>query len=463
MLDSVLESYGASEVSALDVYGDIFKLGEGFVQRSGDGAGEHKANPIVLGSFGGVVRRRILLEDTFEATLAEFQRADWSILNGLTYWGKANTADRQSKMCAMIFDLDGIDDKRLNAFLYGASGTVFDGHGAYPVPQYVIMSGHNVHLYYVFDDPVSLYPNTKVQMKALKYALTDLMWNSYTSTIEKPQHQGINQGFRLVGGKTKDGGIVRAFRLNPHPVTVEELNGYVPDDSRVDMSKVYRESKYTLEQAKEKFPEWYESVVVRGEARAWYDKEDLYNWWLRKISTPYIKEGNLGGRHVGNAGVTYGHRYFCIMALAVFAVKCGITDRERVKADAMGVLDLFNHIGSEPFLESDIDSALECLDLKYIKFPRRDLEKITAVEMPPNKRNYQKQRDHLEEARAIRDIRQRRKGSNWWDNGNREGAPKKRDAIRAYVAEHPDASHSAIAKALGVSRTTVIKWLKLEN
>ena len=353
-----------------------------------------------------------------------------------------------------------MDDKRLNAFLYGASGTTFDGHGVYPVPQYVIMSGHNVHLYYVFDEPVSLYPNTKVQMKALKYALTDLMWNSYTSTIEKPQHQGINQGFRLVGGKTKDGGIVRAFRLNQHPVTVEELNGYVPDDSRVDMSKVYRESKYTIEQAKEKFPEWYESVVVRGEACAWYDKEDLYNWWLRKISTPYIREGNLGGRHVGNAGVTYGHRYFCIMALAVFAVKCGITDRERVKADAMGVLDLFNHIGSEPFLESDIDSALECLDLKYIKFPRKDLEKITAVEMPPNKRNYQKQRDHLEEARAIRDIRQRRKGSNWWDNGNREGAPKKRDEIRAYAATHPDASHSAIAKALGVSRTTVIKWLK---
>lgn len=467
MLDSVLKDYGASEVSALDVYGDIFRLGEGFIQRSGEGTGAHKANPIVLGSFDGVVRRRILLEDTFEDALAEFQQADWAILNGLTYWGKANTADRQSKMCAMIFDLDGVDDKRLNAFLYGASGTAFDGHGAYPVPQYVIMSGHNVHLYYVFDDPVSLYPNTKVQMKALKYALTDLMWNGYTSTIEKPQHQGINQGFRLVGGKTKDGGVVRAFRLNPHPTTVGELNRYVPDDSRVDVSKVYRESKYTLEQAKEKFPEWYESVVVRGEARAWYDKEDLYKWWLRKISTPYIKEGNLSGRHVGNAGVTYGHRYFCIMALAVFAVKCGITDRERVKADAMGVLDLFNHIGSEPFLESDIDSALECLDLKYIKFPRKDLEKITAVEMPSNKRNYRPQEQHLRIARFARDLNYDTPEGWREGNGRPKGSPNKRhpkrDEIRAYAAEHPDASQRAIAKALGVSPTTVNKWLKPEN
>ena len=26
-------------------------------------------------------------------------------------------------------------------------------------------------------------------------------------------------------------------------------------------------------------------------------------------------------------------RYFCLMALAIYAVKCGITDRKRVKAD----------------------------------------------------------------------------------------------------------------------------------
>jgi hypothetical protein len=455
-LESVLLEFGASEVLAMDVYTDVFRLGTGFIQRDGEPGGQHKANPIILGSFGGRMRRRILFEDTFEETLAEFQQADWAITNGLTYWGRANTADRQSKMCAMIFDLDGVDDKRLNAFLHGATGTAFGGHGLYPIPQYVILSGHNVHLYYVFDEPVSLYPNTKAQMKALKYALTDLMWNGYTSIIEKPQHQGINQGFRIVGGKTKDGATVRAFRLNPHPATVDELNQYVPDDSRVDVSRVYRESRYTLEQARAKFPEWYESVVERGESSAWYDKEDLYDWWLRKISTPYIEGGNIGGRHVGNAGVTFGHRYFCIMALAVFAVKCGITDRERVKADAMGVLDLFNHIGSEPFLESDIDSALECLDLKYIKFPRRDLEKITAIAMPANKRNGLKQTQHLYLARRRKEDMK----AVGVPMKNREGRPDKRAEVLAFAREHPEMNHSQMARALGVSRPTVIKWLK---
>lgn len=452
MLDEVLGRYGAIEVSAPEVYGDMFRLGEGFIQRSGEGSGAHKANPIVLGSFDGVMRRRVLLEDTFNETIAEFQRADWAIVNGLTYWGKANSANRQSKMCAMMFDLDGVDDGHLNAFLHAASSDLWDGHGAYPLPQYVIMSGSNVHLYYVFEEPVSLYPNTKTQLKNLKYALTDCIWNYYTSTEWKhPQHQGINQGFRIVGGRTKDGGVVRAFRLNPHPTTIEELNEYVPEESRVDVSKVYRETKYTLEQAKERFPDWYEHVVENGECRyrrAWPVKEDLYEWWLRRVRQP--------------GGASYRHRYFCLMALAIFAVKCGITDRDRVKADMESLVPFMNAVDPEhPFgQDGEVKSALECFDMRYVTFPRKDIEKITNVKMPPNKRNGQKQAEHLEEARAIRDIRQRRKGSNWWDSGNRSGAPLKRDLVRDYAAAHPEMNHSQIARAIGVSRPTVIKWLK---
>ena len=103
-LESVLLEYGASEVSAMEVYSDIFQLGDGFIQTEGEPGGLHKANPIILGSFGGHYdsdgklvgdrrRRRILFEDTFEETLAEFRDANWAITNGLTYWGRANTAN----------------------------------------------------------------------------------------------------------------------------------------------------------------------------------------------------------------------------------------------------------------------------------------------------------------------------------------------------------------------------------
>lgn len=40
------------------------------------------------------------------------------------------------------------------------------------------------------------------------------------------------------------------------------------------------------------------------------------------------------------------------------------------------------------------------------------------------------------------------------------GSGEKCELIRSYAREHPDANHSEIAKALGVSRPTVIKWLR---
>lgn len=424
----------------MDVYTDIFQLGYGFIQTDGEPSGQHKANPIILGSFGGKTRRRIMFEDTFEETLEEFQQADWAIMNGLTYWGRSNTAAAQSKMCALIFDLDGQDDGTLRALL----GNCRSDYPIYPEPNYIVLSGHNVHLYYVLDEPVDLYPNTKSLLKDLKYHLTDRLWNRYTSREwEHPQHQGINQGFRIIGGKTKDGGAVRAFSVNQHPLTIEELNEVLPPEQQVDLTKKWRGTRCTLAQAKERYPEWYEHVIEGGapaEGR-WKVKEDLYEWWKRQILT----------------GASYSHRYFCLMALAIFAVKCGISDRERVKADMEELVPFLNSIEPEhPFGEDgEVDAALECFDLRYATFPRKDLEKITAIAMPANKRNYREQSQHMAVMRAIQDVIDPDGG---WRNKN--GAPTKRDLIRKYVREHPNANHSEIAKALGVSRPTVIKWLK---
>ena len=67
---------------------------------------------------------------------------------------------------AIIFDLDGVTPKSLNAFLNGA----FEAD-AYPIPNYIALSGHGVHLYYLFEYAIPLYPNIKMQLKAFKYAI----------------------------------------------------------------------------------------------------------------------------------------------------------------------------------------------------------------------------------------------------------------------------------------------------
>lgn len=442
MLADIIEKWGGSPEKPLDLYSDVFRLGEGAIQREWEEPGEFKSNPIIIGHDGERMHRKIMFEDTFEGTLEEFCGYDWAFMSGCTYFGRSNSAERQGKLYALIFDIDGVDDSKLNNFFSGAIRG-----GAYPVPQHVVLSGHGVHLYYVLEEPLDLFPNLKSQVKELKYALTRNLWNRYTSTVEEVQYQGINQAFRVPGSKTKDDAqipVCAAYRLNQHRTSIEELNDFVLKESKVDLSARYGPTRHTLEQAKELFPEWYERVIVEGGGRRqWVVKCDLYDWWLRRIS---------------GDEVAYGHRYFCIMMLAIFAVKCGICDREKVRADALSLIPYFTDINpAHPFTEADVDSALDCLDARYATFPRKDVEKLSGIGVPANKRNGRKQEVHLAGARAIQEINDKFNGTNWRDGNGRKS---KRDMVRKYAAEHPEANHSQIARALGVSRPTVIKWLK---
>ena len=46
MLEDVIRKYGGVEVTAMDVYSDIFRLGEHEIQIEGEKPGKFKANPI---------------------------------------------------------------------------------------------------------------------------------------------------------------------------------------------------------------------------------------------------------------------------------------------------------------------------------------------------------------------------------------------------------------------------------
>ena len=254
------EAMECEPVQAIDLYTDMFRLGDGFIQRNGE-KGNLKANPIAYyrnerepaGHF------RIMFEDEFDDILLTLQDADFAILNGITYFGRRNEQAHASKMYSLIFDLDGITEQKLRNFFKQCVG------GVIPSPNYIVLSGHGLHLYYIFEQPLSLFPNIKLQVKELKYALTRRIWNKYTSTLDEPQYQGINQGFRVAGGKTKKGcsfdhSVV--FRYRKAFFSLAELNQFVPKDSQIDEQKIFKETKYTLEDAKKRFPEWYEKFFL---------------------------------------------------------------------------------------------------------------------------------------------------------------------------------------------------------
>ncbi|MDZ7551699.1 hypothetical protein RGC63_08470, partial [Helicobacter pylori] len=96
-----------------------------------------------------------------------------------------------------------------------------------PRPTFVVLSGVGLHVYYVFDKPIDLFPNIKLQLKAYKYALTFNIWRyKETSKEKETQYQSINQSFRMVGSiNEKHGNKIIAFKTGDR-VSLEYMNQY---------------------------------------------------------------------------------------------------------------------------------------------------------------------------------------------------------------------------------------------
>ena len=99
-----------------------------------------------------------------------------------------------------------------------------------PKATFIVNSGTGLHLYYVLEEPVPMYPQNQRYLKELKYSLTRQIWNRYTSTIKEPQMQGIMQGFRVIGSGSKLGRDlpVTAYRFGGR-VSLEPLLEFIPD------------------------------------------------------------------------------------------------------------------------------------------------------------------------------------------------------------------------------------------
>jgi hypothetical protein len=395
------------------------------------------------------LRRRVMLNDTWEQDYMDFvERNPMTLCSGLTYRRRANKLVNAQQMNALIFDLDGVGLSELrNLFLR------FGGDPAelrrLPMPTYLVLSGTGLHVYYLFQEPVDLYPNIKIMMKSLKYALTFRMWDyKATSKVEAIQYQSINQGFRMVGSvNEKHGTEIVAFRTG-EPVTLNYLNPYVKPENRVDVNKPFRPSKMTREEAAEAYPEWYQRVVVEGNKRRkkWDiagkvhgdDPYALYHWWLRQVEE-----------------VKGGHRYFYLMCLSIYAYKCDVP-KAMLRADMKTAFERLRLVEHDNILsESDIESALEAYDREYFNFTISDIEALTEVRIDRNKRNGRKQEQHCEVMRAIQNV----VNPGWRDgNGRPQGSGTAQQKVFQWRQAHPGGRKIDCERDTGLSRPTVLKW-----
>lgn len=479
----------------LAFYRDIFP--EGFLQERWDDDGKRsefdgKPNAIAL-KFGPKIRKQLVkgkkvdvpvierftitddLEGVSALVKASIAENAPVYMAPVSWYGRNNKAANARFLHAFAVDLDGMTPGKLGSVLKqmrNGHDSGLDKHASMPQASYIVMSGRGLHLYYLLDRPVPLISAVVPFLQQLKRRLTDVVWTDYTSEDgnEGRQYQGIYQGFRMPGTTTRLNGYgvdakdvskyeALAFMYapdgasEPRRVTLDYLVDYcgirgkeIPGELRRILET--KGGRTPLAEAKEKWPDWYERRVVQGEEKTGYDtNRGAYESWLARVNDEAVVHG----------------RYFAVLALVAYAAKCNVPLKE-LERDAYGLVPKLDGLSDEPgnrFTNYDVSCALAAYGSNELRFWKNEYMCRRAKIAPhANKRNGRPQALHLEGARAIQEINDKANGTCWRDGNGRK---PKRDEIRVYAAEHPDASHAAIAKALGVSRTTVIKWLKPDH
>ena len=152
------------------------------------------------------------------------------------------------------------------------------------------------------------------------------------------------------------------------------------------------------------------------------------------------------------------------MTLAIYGQKCGI-EFEEVERDALSFLELLEERTEEDnnhFTLDDIYTALDCYNEKYVRFPRKDLERITGISMPANKRNGRKREIHIKSLNAIRKFRRDELNEDeYQNNGRPQGSGTKEHIVKEYRKKNPNTTMYRCQKETGLSKNTIKKYWNL--
>lgn len=438
ILTNYLSNY-FEEINAFDFYKFIFN---GELQEKGifdDG----KYNAILLEIYKDEFEKRIYrhtVTNDLDKINEVLVRDNFCLMSPISYVGKTRESKNARILYALAIDLDGIIIKEKDPFGLRTLFHQINKIDRLPNPTFIVSSGTGLHLYYVFNKPIKLFKNTIEKLQKYKKRLTTMLWQGYITNLENNiQYESLFQGFRVVGTITKKGERARAF-ITGERVDMEYMNSFVDDEFKVN--ELSYKNNLSLKEAKYKYPEWYKKRIVENVPKgSWITKRDLYDWWLNRIRNE----------------VKVGHRYYCMMTLAVYARKAGISFEELQK-DAFELREEFDDMPASienDFTEKDVLDALQAYDDSYLTFPINSISKVSGINIQKNKRNYQKQKDHLEEIRLIRDLRQKRNGTKWTDNNGRKSKEK---IVIEYKKNNPYATMYRCQKETGLSKNTIKKY-----
>lgn len=403
-------------------------------------------NPIVFCKEDGKNSHRLLLKDDDEM-LAWLESRKFAIMSPVTYVGRTCTYSNARYLYAFGIDLDGVLVSDIDTLLWRMSV------GQRPTANIIVNSGHGVHVYFLLERPVEMYESNIKLLNKLKAGLTKIVW--LVSRDDNPQIQSVVQGFRLPGTLTKFGQPIRAFwNKDAKPYTLEELNKFAHSEYKLTEDELaqlagkapYNPSRVTLKEAEEKWPEWYANRVIghKRVTKTWKLHRGLYDWWLNTI-----KEN-------GADKVTEHHRYWCILTLVVYAVKCGIPKDEVLK-DALALVPLFDtktQTNDNNFTDDDVMDAMKAYDANYNTWPIKTIETTTAIRIERNRRNGREQAIHLRRIRMLQEADY--PNGTWREHNGRKDAEFEVQRWQNFNPENGDKNQCA--KETELSLPTVRKW-----
>lgn len=446
------------KVEPLDFYRDIFPKGsfEEFNNRE-----QHKPNGIITIIRDKTERNRsysrIVFDDLEEIT--NNLNKNTVIMSPVAFSGRRRLAGRAYTIYGMVIDLDNVGVHQLNDLLYQME------NGILPTATYLKNSGTGIHVVYIFNDPIPARKEHCQKLNKLKAVLSGMVWNAYTSRDKVKQFQGIYQGFRVVGSQTKLGPQYRvsAYRIGKK-VSIEELNEFVEPEDRIEIEEDLE--RITLSEAQDLYPEWYERRFIEKKLYGEYDLTDEQKTRRRAWYEAWKAHIRRSARD--------GNRHYCICVLFTYAYKAKIPLEEAYN-DAMGMLPYLNSLTvkeGNDFVKGDIDSAKSYYGPNAMKMSRKNIIRITGIDIGITKRNGNSQKDHLQ-ADVLKNKKTGKRTVNLCKQNRilryedavaegRVGRPKgsggKQDTVQEWRAANPAGKKAACIRETGLDKKTVYKW-----
>lgn len=435
------------QVEPLEFYRDIFGnyLDEPEAFTKGGYTG------IVIELKDGKTRRYSITDGLFELDSLINTSDGFCFMSPISYAGKNRTKANARYLFAFAIDLDGLKIK--NGEPVGLSNLLFQiANNQQPCPTYIVNSGSGVHLYYVFDEPIPMYRNQISKIEQVRCRLVKRIWNdaiTYLHDDNTIQLENLYQGFRVVGTNTKanDGTKCTAYKVGVgDKISYDDIRTFLGMTS--DEYSIKYKPKYTFEELKSKFPEWTsnhfddDGNTLKNNTRGTYKtNRAVYDWWKKRITNEIFE----------------GHRYYALLTLTSYALKCGI-DYKELENDCYELLPIFNartESDDNKFTQYDVKCALAGYKNKELIFMSTfGISRITGLSIKRNKRNGRKRKEHIERITALRNL----------DYPNGSWRNKKKDTIIIeWRKNNPNKNKIDCHRETGISRTTINKYWNIIN